>query len=131
MLLSDSPYADKHKIECAIKIASDTINRNIIKFQDYFPSEYSCDGIYKYAMNNETVGWKTGFWNGLVWLLYEYTKSNHTKCYGEKITDDLCLLFEKNGLQCSDLGFLMMPSCVADYHFTHSRISKETIIIYC
>ena len=128
MLLSDSPYIDKSKIERALKTASDTVSRNIIKFQDYFPCDYSYDGVYKYANAIETVDWKSGFWNGLVWLLYEYNKLPHIKCYGEKITDDLCALFEKNGLLCSDLGFLMMPSCVANYHFTHSRISKETII---
>ena len=128
MLLSNSPYIDKVKIERALKAASDTISRNIIKFQDHFPSDYSYDGVYKYANNIEAVDWKSGFWNGLVWLLYEYNKLTPIRCYGEKITDDLCALFEKNGLLCSDLGFLMMPSCVANYHFTNSRISKETII---
>lgn len=128
MLIAESSLVDEQKIKKAIDHAVMIIKRNMIKFQDYFPMEYSLNGIYKYSHGTgESLYWR-GFWCGMIWLLYEITGDVKVRCYGEKLTRSIHHILGKEGLSYSDHGFLMIPSCIADYKYTESSTAKETAI---
>lgn len=116
------------ELQQAISHAATITNRNIIKFQDYFPRPHSIDGRYPYSYNSLNDEWMQGFWCGLVWLLYELQRKDYIRCYGEKLTGLIYQSLKKKGLSYNDIGFLVILSCGADYSFTGSNIAKEVII---
>lgn len=130
MALSGNGLFDKKTLQAAIDQAVIITKRNIIKFQDHFPSAASTNGIYRYTTASEAKQslWWQGFWCGTVWLLYEITGETPIRCYGEKLTYDIYKLLNKQGLSYSDIGFLTVPSCITDYKFTGSTIARETAI---
>lgn len=128
MIISESSFSDTQKIKKAIDQAIIIIRRNIIKFQDCFPAEYTLNGIYKYSYGNEQSLYCHGFWCGIIWLLYEITGDVKVRCYGEKLTLSIRNILGKSGFSYSDHGFLVIPSCIAEYQFTKNSLAKETAI---
>lgn len=121
------------KLQNAVENAKSITKRNIIKFQDYMPIYCSSNGIYPYQKNfdakDNNYNWARGFWAGIVWLLYELEPKNYIKIYGEKLTQSIQANINKRGLGHSNMGFLVIPSCIPNYRFTKSSIAKETVIM--
>ena len=89
-----------------------------------FPSER--DGMYPIT---ENVEWTTGFWTGLIWLMYDWSREECFKELGMADVRSFKERVEKRiDLNHHDLGFLYSPSCVAAYQLCQSEEGKQAAL---
>lgn len=125
----------RKEVECALEEAKASVKRNMEyldgKFpfsaaynSEPFPSER--DGMYPIT---ENVEWTTGFWTGLIWLMYDWSRE---ECFKELGMADVRSFKERVDkridLNHHDLGFLYSPSCVAAYQLCQSEEGKEAAL---
>ena len=97
------------------------------------------DGSYDYTMmprnilEGETVWscrkaseqeWCSGFWPGVLWMTYGYTKDDSIRKVAEGYTEALSMLAEKP-VYDHDLGFLVINSFLKGYEQTHNEHYKQ------
>lgn len=73
--------------------------------------------------------WTNGFWGGILWQMYNETRSNRyaeIARYSEKALDK-CLI-DYYGLH-HDVGFMWMPTAVADYRLTGDQDARRRGLI--
>lgn len=87
----------------------------------------SYDGVYSDTFAERGEDWWTnGFWGGILWKLFDYTKDPYFKKEAirqEKRLDNA--LYEFKDIH-HDVGFLWMPTAVAHYRVTGSRQAYRT-----
>lgn len=125
----------RKEVEYALEEAKASVKRNMEyldgKFpfsaaynSEPFPSER--DGMYPIT---ENVEWTTGFWTGLIWLMYDWSRE---ECFKELGMADVRSFKERVDkridLNHHDLGFLYSPSCVAAYQLCQSEEGKEAAL---
>ncbi|MBE6288066.1 MAG: glucuronyl hydrolase [Mediterranea massiliensis] len=71
--------------------------------------------------------WCGGFWPGILWYDYEYTKRNDIKAEAEKFTESLEFL-SKTPAYDHDLGFLVFCSYGNAYRLTQNPVYKQVIL---
>ncbi len=99
------------------------VEKNINIFGDKFPSACTTEGKYRIKANDD---WTNGFWTGILWICYEYsgkdifkkTAKQNSTSFKKRIDDDFVL-------DHHDIGFLYIPSLVADYKITKDKSAKE------
>ena len=100
---------------------------NMEYFGTRFPWPAAKQGTYEIIDNIE---WTDGFWTGLLWLCYEYTKDEKFRKRAEENMASFLNRVEKRiELDHHDLGFLYIPSCVAGYKLTGSETGKRAGIL--
>ncbi len=112
-----------HKIKKELDWICEQTRRNIQIFDESFPSACTTEGQYRIKPNDD---WTNGFWTGILWICYEYSKDPIFKQYAilngqsfiKRIDDDFVL-------DHHDIGFLYTPSLVAQYKITGSDIAKQ------
>ena len=128
---SENVELSKEMLYGALHNALSKIDRNIEDFINLFPRPSSVNGIYPGISNGgEWDDWTSGFWTGILWLAYEITKEEkykkvavfQLKSYKERIE-------WKNAVDHHDLGFLYIPSVVANYKVTGSEEAKITAVM--
>lgn len=73
--------------------------------------------------------WTNGFYTGILWLCYEYTKDEIFKQIALENVDSFKERLDKEiALETHDLGFLYSLSCVASYKITGDEKSKLTAL---
>lgn len=100
-----------------------TIILNQSQNYQYYPQYYSYDGIIKYSSKSD---WTSGFFPGLLWLLYENTGKEHWKRQAINWTIPLEVLSGKNDTH--DLGFMLVPGFGAAYKHTNDEYFKTILI---
>lgn len=83
------------------------------------------DKSKSWEIDNGINWWTNGFWGGIMWLLYQDTKENR---YTE-----IARVSEERFVQCfddfyglhHDVGFMFMPTAVADYRLTGNKNAKK------
>ncbi len=78
------------------------------------------DGKY-IDMGSSPVGvgyWTNGFWPGMLWQMYEATGDEAYKTAAKGVGDRLAAVLEDSEAVDHDMGFLFLPSAVADYRKT-------------
>jgi unsaturated chondroitin disaccharide hydrolase len=80
-------------------------------FPDYYDPQKG-----EWALNG---GWTEGFWTGILWWLYVYSKDERYKNWAKKHTR--LLAERKAGFADHDLGFLFYHSCVLENMITGSE----------
>ncbi|MBN1501831.1 MAG: glycoside hydrolase family 88 protein [Spirochaetes bacterium] len=91
-----------------------------------FPHK-SVNGKY----DNEVIDWWTnGFWPGLMWLMYVGTKNDFYKSIAEQceLKLDEALTTSFYGLH-HDVGFMWLPTSVANYRITGNKESRRRGLI--
>ncbi len=130
----DNPkkYSDfrvpKEKLEYALAEAIKKIDFALPTFTDKFPSHGSTGNVYSAVENTE--GWNTGFWTGILWHAYQMTGDEkykkvalgHIPSFSKRIK-------EKLGVAHHDMGFLYTPSCVAAWKLEGCEMAKEAAIL--
>lgn len=83
------------------------------------------DKTKKFHVDDGINWWTNGFWGGELWLLYQFTGQERyaqIAGYSEEILDE-CFR-EYYGLH-HDVGFMWMPTAVADYRLTGNKDARR------
>lgn len=80
------------------------------------------DGRYREDMAQKNLYWWTnGFWGGILWQMYHATQEESYRQAAEELENKLeKILADSAGLD-HDLGFLWLPTAVADYRLTGNQ----------
>jgi unsaturated chondroitin disaccharide hydrolase len=89
---------------------TEQVAANVAAWGDDFPDYYD-PRQGKWALNG---GWTEGFWTGILWWLYAYTRDERFKVWARYYTR--LLARRKADLSDHDLGFLFYHSCVLEAH---------------
>lgn len=107
--------------------AAAIVRNNLAEFTEKFQSSNSEGGFY---LPTDNVEWTTGFWTGVVWLMYEHTKET---CFLQaaqiQVDSFLKRIEDKIDVNHHDMGFLYSLSCVAAYKLTGSGNGKKAAIL--
>lgn len=69
--------------------------------------------------------WTNGFWGGTMWLLYQDTKKESYKKIAQMSEERMNQCFEFFYGLNHDVGFMYMPTAVADYRLTGNEESRK------
>jgi unsaturated chondroitin disaccharide hydrolase len=98
---------------------------NIIRFKDQFP-HVSENG--KYILNDNT-DWTDGFWSGILWLAYEYSKDESIRAAALRTVASFRKRIENNiKLDHHDIGFLYSLSSKAQWMIEKDPAARELTI---
>ncbi len=111
------PELTENKIKLAIADALKKIDKMMIKFDEFFPSSCTQNGIYNAVEN--TGGWTTCFWTGQLWLAYELTgNEKYKKCALDHMESFENRAVNRIGMDDHDIGFNFTLSTIAGYKVT-------------
>ena len=110
-------------IDKAITYAESIVRKSLNYFYDCFLQnkvKILC------SKNLENVSWTTGFYEGILWLMYELTgdkafynsAKHHSEMFHKRLVDRV-------ELEHHDMGFLFTLSSVADYRITGDEQAKQ------
>lgn len=89
-----------------------------------FPTETLPDGTYKFDSEPPYRNWVNGFWPGIMWLMYLATKEDKYKTIAEKCEEKLDIAIDDFVSLHHDVGFMWLPSAVANYRITGNARSR-------
>lgn len=102
------------------------IEKNSQRFGTQFPSACATNGKYRLKGNDD---WTNGFWTGMLWLAYEWTKEkNFLTRAMENIDSFQTRLDDHFVLDHHDIGFLYSLSAGAGYKITSDEHCKQEVI---
>lgn len=108
--------------EQAIMDAVEKTKRNIEQFPMKFP-HITEEKRYEWGESND---WIEGFYTGMIWLCYEYTKDPLFKETAiAQLQDYKLRLEEKRHLDHHDIGFLYLPSALAAWIVDEHEDGKQ------
>lgn len=117
----------KAQVERALDQVVQQVKANLTYFGERFPYSAAENGIYPIT---ENVEWTTGFWTGILWLVYEYTQDEDIKTAALKQVDSFLERIEKRiDVNHHDMGFLYTPSCVSCYQLTGYEPAKKAALM--
>ena len=103
------------------------------KNRDKIP--YTTDGLGNYddrsdetkewSIDNGINWWTNGFWGGIMWLLYQDTKKEKYADIARISEQKLAKCFEIYYGLHHDVGFMFLPTAVADYRLTGNKEAKR------
>lgn len=112
----------------ALSFVFNKVDDMMLEFSDDFPTADSIE--LKYNHQENTRGWTTGFWTGILWLCYEATNCEKYKILAEKLCESFIIRAEQRiGTGHHDMGFLYTLSCVAGHMITKNERLKQTAIL--
>ncbi len=113
----------KHAFDECIK----QVDLNMGYFEEKFP--WPATKELKYSVI-DNIEWTNGFWTGMLWLAYEYTKDEKYRNLADINVDSFLHRVENNiDLDHHDLGFLYSLSCVSGYKLTKSEKAKKAALL--
>lgn len=116
-------------VEWAIEDALKKVKKNIHKFNDQFP-HVSVDGNggRTYTLNPNTE-WTSGFWSGLLWLCYAYSKDEtYSQAAQQTVESFHNRLAHKIEIDHHDIGFLYSLSSKAQWILKGDESAKALTI---
>ncbi|MFD1900939.1 glycoside hydrolase family 88 protein [Enterococcus termitis] len=102
------------------------IENNMLRFGMQFPSACATNGRYRIKGNDD---WTNGFWTGMLWLAYEWTKKErflkrameNSESFQRRLDDHFVL-------DHHDIGFLYSLSAGAGFKITGNQQCKQQIL---
>ena len=77
------------------------------------------NGKYQNDMRDVKLSWWTnGFWSGILWQMYQYTKDLIYRTAAEHTEQEFDRILENFEVLHHDVGFLFLHTAVADYRLT-------------
>ena len=117
----------------ALEKVREKMQRVSEKNRDKIPYTTGADGSYddrsdesrSWGMDNGLNWWTNGFWGGIMWLLYQDT--------GEERYQEIARISERKLEKCfdqyyglhHDVGFMYLPTAVADYRLTGNEEGRR------
>lgn len=83
------------------------------------------DGVHTDYTEKDISWWTNGFWPGMMWLMYRATGKELYKEAGKITEEKLDSALEQFTALHHDVGFMWLPSAVADYRLTGNNRAKE------
>jgi len=77
--------------------------------------------------NNDIYNWRSGFWPGIEWYLFEATKDNYWKVQAEKSTEMIAGIIDRT-VYNHDLGFQFYCSYGNGYRLTKNPAYKTVLL---
>lgn len=120
------PLLTREEVKVAIENAINKIIKNMEKFKDKYPSPATFNNQYNVI---ENIEWTNGFWTGILWLAYEYTKDEKFKQLAEvNVVDYKRRIEDRVEVDHHDMGFLYTLSCVSAYKVAGNEIGREAAL---
>ena len=85
------------------------------------------DNNNKHWTNNDIANWRSGFWPGIEWYLFESTKNKFWKEQAERSTAMLIGILDKP-VENHDLGFQLYCSYGNGYRITSNPVYKQILL---
>lgn len=86
------------------------------------------DMTKKWNVDDGLNWWTNGFWGGIMWLLYQDTKDERYAAIARTCERKLEQTFSDFYGLHHDVGFMFMPTAVADYRITGNEEAKKTAL---
>ena len=83
------------------------------------------DSTKDFAADNGINWWCNGFWPGMMWLMYHETGEEKYAEIARRVEEKLDKCFEDFYGLHHDVGFMWLPSAVADYRLTGNVVSRK------
>lgn len=123
----NTPPLSKTELTRAMDACVAQVRKNMPYFKDRFP--YSATKDLKYPII-DNIEWTDGFWTGMLWLSYEYTKDEKFKEQALRNVDSFYhRVAHQIELDHHDLGFLYSLSCVSAYRLCGSEKGKQAALM--
>lgn len=127
-MMADELWAEKTILKIREKMAwVSEKNRDKIPYTTDENGNYDdrSDMTKSWTLDDGLNWWTNGFWGGIMWLLYQDTK--------EEKYAEIARVSEKKLAQCfddyyglhHDVGFMFMPTAVADYRLTGNEYARK------
>lgn len=102
----------------SLAVLNDTtlMPRNILSSEEQ--KQWNCTSIYD---------WTSGFWPGILWYVYEYTRDDEIKKQAERYSSALFPVVDRKA-DNHDLGFMMFCSSGNAYRLTGEQKYKEILL---
>ncbi|WPG23529.1 glycoside hydrolase family 88 protein [Enterococcus faecium] len=126
MLIELGTFVDKNWLDEQFEWCMMRIKKNMVRFGLDFPSACATNGKYRIKKNDD---WTNGFWTGMLWLSYEWTKEEKFLVRAmENIHSFQKRLDQHFILDHHDIGFLYSLSAGAGYKVVDSQLCKESLL---
>ena len=117
-------------VDEAIDYAVNKIFTVMRDFVHKYPSSSSENLIYKPFEDNIETDWVMGFWTGMLWISYELTGNELFRAVAEAQFDDYRIKYDDfTSFRHHDIGFIYIPSIVAQYKITGAKKAKELALL--
>lgn len=83
------------------------------------------DSTVRYGQDDGINWWCNGFWPGMMWLMYSETGEERYAQIARRAEEKLDCCFEEYYGLHHDVGFMWLPSAVADYRLTGDRDARR------
>lgn len=104
------------------------VDKGLVDFDGQYAAAASVNSVYPKVGNDSD--WNAGFWTGMQWLAYEFTRDEKYKDAAlAQIKDYHYRIVNRIGVDHHDMGFLYLPSCVMAYKLTGDEFAKETALL--
>lgn len=116
-MASSLNYCEEQTLE-SLAVLNDTTRmpRNILSGEEQ--KQWSCTSIYD---------WTSGFWPGILWYIYEYTRDDEIRKQAERYSSALFSVVDRKA-DNHDLGFMMFCSSGNAYRLTGEQKYKEILL---
>lgn len=118
---------NKSNFQSGIDYAVSRVDEGMKIFKETYPHSASVNGIYG---ENTNTDWTNGFWSGMLWLAYEFTKDEkYRNAAMYQVESYYQRILEKIEVDHHDMGFLYLPSCVAAYKYTGDETARKAALL--
>ncbi len=96
------------------------LSKLCIKSRDKIPYT-TVDGVHDDRGHASPAAWTNGFWGGMMWLMYLGTGNEEYKTTAIRAEEILDKALENYGSLHHDIGFMWIPTSVANYRTTGNK----------
>lgn len=116
-------------LDSAIEYATNKVFLVMGDFVHKYPNSNSENLIYKPFPDIYETDWVAGFWTGMLWISYELTGNEIFRAVAEAQFDDYQGKYDDfTSFWHHDIGFIYIPSIVAQYKITGAKKAKELAV---
>lgn len=113
-------------LDDAVDYATNQVFSVMKDFVHRYPNSNSNNLIYEPFPDIYETDWVAGFWTGMLWISYELTGNELFRAVAEAQFDDYLEKYKDfTSFWHHDIGFLYIPSIVAQYKITGAEKAKD------
>ncbi|MFE9746816.1 glycoside hydrolase family 88 protein [Saccharothrix saharensis] len=112
-----------------------TVRGNIADFTAWYPDDTTSAGAYRPRAPRDgrpegaNIGWTTGFWPGMLWLVWEGTGDDAVLAAARRQVDSFADRVTRGvDLDTHDLGFLYTLSCVTPWRLLGDERARDAAL---